>query len=111
VQTALAPLGYDLLVAENGTLALELARTESPDLLILDWVMPGQTGLEIVTELRKEGSEVPVILLTARGLSSDREIATAHGIENFVSKPFSPKTLVDLVQQKLAVLEGEPNAH
>ena len=90
----LRPEGYRLLSASNGNAALEIARAERPDLLLLDWNMPGRNGLEVCRVLRAEPDpelrDVPVVLLTAQVEAEDTAAGFAAGVTDYVTKPFKP---------------------
>ena len=89
--------GYDVLTAGNGEDALHLFRTESPDMVVLDVMLPGANGFEVCKELRKE-SDKPILMLTARGEEIDRVIGFEIGADDYVAKPFSPRELVGRVK-------------
>jgi CheY-like chemotaxis protein len=95
--------GYELVEARNGDEALELARKVHPQLIVLDMMMPGRTGLEVLLELRQEPefANTPVVMLTARTQEADRAAAEAAGADRFLSKPFSPLGLAALVEELL----------
>jgi len=103
--------GYSVLVADNGDEALRLWREASPrpDLLILDLMMPGRSGLDICAEIRDE-EDVPIIMLTARGEESDRLIGLTLGADDYVVKPFSPRELVLRVRNLLRRAAPRPAA-
>jgi CheY-like chemotaxis protein/phosphoribosyl 1,2-cyclic phosphodiesterase len=90
----LRPEGYRLLSATDGNAALEIARAERPDLLLLDWNMPGRNGLEVCRALRAESDpdfrDVPVVLLTAQVGAEDTAEGFAAGVTDYVIKPFKP---------------------
>ncbi len=86
--------GHEVLTAADGLLALEIARTAGPDLLVLDVMLPGATGFDILRSLRGEGSRVPVIMLTARDDLVDRVAGLELGADDYVMKPFEPRELV-----------------
>jgi len=98
--------GYEVLATEDGQAALALALSARPDLVILDVSMPELTGLDVCRRLKAEATlaATPVFLLTARGQESDAEAGHAAGADQFFTKPFSPKQLVEHVRQAL----GEP---
>ena len=106
VRDSLEDEDYDLVEARDGDEALVVARRTRPDLIILDMMMPGRTGLEVLLELRRHPDPVlartPVIMLTARTQSVDREAAAGAGANRFVAKPFSPLELVAVVEELLA---------
>ena len=98
--------GYETRVAADGPQALELAGDRRPDLVILDLMLPGIDGLEVMRRLRLldeagAGARVPIILLTARGEESDRIVGLRLGADDYVVKPFSPNELVARVDAVL----------
>ena len=88
--------GYRVRTAEGGTEALEAAAAERPDLLVLDLMLPGFSGYEVLQEIRRrpELAEVPVVVLTARRDEADRVKGLELGADDYVTKPFSPRELV-----------------
>src|ERR687892_1530277 len=86
VRAALTPEGYDIVEARDGEESVELARSVDPDLIVLDMMMPGRTGIEVLEELRSEErfAETPVIMLTARAQASDRAAAANAGATRFI---------------------------
>lgn len=84
--------GHQVLEAADGVTGLNLARTQHPDLLVLDLMLPGMDGLDVCRELRRS-STVPVIMLTALGEESDRVVGLEYGADDYVVKPFSPREL------------------
>ena len=83
--------GYETRVAGNGPRAIELAGAQRPDLVVLDLMLPGLDGLEVMRRLRELGRDhLAVILLTAKGEESDRVIGLRLGADDYVVKPFSP---------------------
>ncbi|HUH15236.1 MAG TPA: response regulator [Gaiellaceae bacterium] len=103
VRASLEEGDYEFLEAEDGEEAVELARREQPDLIVLDMMMPGKSGLEVLRELRTTPgvAETPVVMLTARAQALDREAAEQAGADHFVPKPFSPRELAELVASSL----------
>ncbi len=97
--------GYTVLASANGEEALELARSQAPDVCVLDVMLPGLDGLSLCRIIRKE-SEVPIILLTARGAEIDRVIGLESGADDYVVKPFS---LPELMARVRAALRRAPN--
>ena len=85
--------GYATLSAYDGRVALEVARREHPDLIVLDWMMPGLDGLEVCRQIRRD-SAVPIIMLTARVEESDMLIGLELGADDYITKPFSPREVV-----------------
>jgi two-component system response regulator ResD len=94
--------GYETLGAADGPEALRLAEERDPDLIVLDLMLPGIDGLEVMRRLHERpGAPVPVILLTARGEESDRLVGLRRGADDYVVKPFSPAELVARVDAVL----------
>ncbi|MDQ1910319.1 response regulator [Paenibacillus sp. GD4] len=94
--------GYRITEAEDGEQAKQYLESERFDLIILDYMMPERTGVEVCEWLRSEENanrEAPVILLTAKALDKDRERAKAAGVSQYIVKPFSPLQLLDIVEE------------
>ena len=92
--------GYDALSADNGEMGLRIARERSPDIVILDVMLPALDGFEICRLLRRESS-VPIIMLTARGGEMDRVVGLELGADDYVTKPFSMRELLARVRNTL----------
>lgn len=92
--------GHELLEASTGSLALELAREQHPDVIVLDLMLPGMTGYEVLETLKGEvqTSDIPVLVLTAKSLRADRERCHGLGATGFLTKPFLPSELCELVE-------------
>jgi len=92
---------YRILEAEDGSTALALARSEKPDLLVLDWMMPGLTGIEVAHSLRQDTqtATIPIIMLTAKGQDTDKAQGRAAGVNAYLVKPFSPLELLQKIQE------------
>jgi DNA-binding response OmpR family regulator len=99
--------GYRVLLAEDGERALELARAEGPDLLVLDVMLPKMNGLEVLQALRGEGRMMPIIILSARSGEMDKVTGLELGAEDYVAKPFS---LAELLARVRAALRRAPLA-
>ncbi len=80
--------GYEVLLARDGAAGLELARTGRPDLMILDVMLPRLSGHDVCREVRKSGSTLPIIMLTARGQEIDKVLGLKLGADDYVTKPF-----------------------
>jgi CheY-like chemotaxis protein len=92
-----------ILEVDDGTAALELARSELPELIFLDWSMPGSSGIEVCRALRDDPgtAQIKVVMLTARSESSDRQAGLDAGADDYITKPFSPLQLLDKVTEVL----------
>jgi two-component system, OmpR family, response regulator ResD len=101
--------GYRTRIAEDGARALELVADRRPDLVVLDLMLPGIDGLEVMRRLREQDRErIAMILLTAKGEESDRVIGLRLGADDYVVKPFSPAELVARVDAVLRRVETSP---
>ena len=98
--------GFRVISAADGPAALAIARRERPDLVVLDLMLPGMDGWEVCRALRLE-SDVPVIMLTARGEESDQVVGLELGADDYVTKPFSPRTLLARVRAILRRAQGK----
>ncbi len=104
VQAYLKPEGYEVFTATDGPSGLKAARAFKPDLVVLDVMLPGMDGLELLSRLRRE-SQVYVILLTARTEETDKIVGLSVGADDYVTKPFSPRELVARVKAALRRLQ------
>ncbi len=92
--------GHTVLTASNGNDGLQMAQESAPDLVVLDLMLPGKSGLEVCRELRKE-SDVPIVMLTARVEEEDRVAGFEFGADDYVTKPFSPRELAARIRAVL----------
>ncbi len=104
VSAYLKPEGYEVFTAADGNAGLKAARTFKPDLIILDLMLPGIDGIELLSRLRRE-SDVYVIMLTARTEETDKIVGLSVGADDYVTKPFSPRELVARVKAALRRLQ------
>jgi two-component system, OmpR family, alkaline phosphatase synthesis response regulator PhoP len=95
--------GYDVMTAVDGEEGLEIATKQKPDLIITDFQMPYMTGLELCKALSGNAATagIPVLMLTARGYALDPEDLALGNIQNVLSKPFSPRAIVEQIQNIL----------
>ena len=100
---------YTVLTAFSGPEALRRARTEGPDLILLDVMLPGMDGIDVCRTLR-QSSDVPIIMLTARVEETDRVLGLELGADDYVTKPFSPREVVARVRAVLRRSGGETAA-
>jgi len=94
---------FEIFEAPDGESALEVARREHPDLLFLDWTMPGMPGVEVCRRLRDDPATeaIRIVMLTARSQPGDQHIARAMGVDDYITKPFSPIALLEKVREVL----------
>ncbi|MGJ8605290.1 MAG: response regulator transcription factor [Marivita sp.] len=92
--------GWTVKTHSNGADAVEMIKERQPDVVILDVMLPGKSGYDILRELREDprGAELPVLMLTARGQTKDREIAERAGCNAFMTKPFSNADVLETVR-------------
>ena len=101
LSTSLELEGHDVAVATDGSQGLAQARSYAPDLIVLDLMLPGMDGFRVLKALRDEGSEVPVLILTARGEEADKVLGFRLGADDYVTKPFG---LLELLARVTALL-------
>lgn len=105
VELELTYEGYQVKVAHDGLSGLMAARSQPPHLIILDWMMPGLSGVEVCRRLRQTGVQVPIILLTAKDDVGDRVEGLDAGADDYVVKPFSIEELLARVRAHLRRVE------
>lgn len=95
--------GFEVYLAADGPTALELAGEKRPDLILLDWMMPGMDGLEVLAKLKSEETtaHIPVFMLTAKGMLSEVGKAFGAGVDDYITKPFDPIRLGKVIRKKL----------
>ena len=98
--------GFEVYLAEDGREGLELARQMRPDVILLDWMMPEMSGLEVLSELKKdeETKNIPVFMLTAKAMMNDIKQALCEGADDYITKPFNPAELGQTIRTKLGNL-------
>lgn len=104
VTAYLKPEGYEVYTAADGNAGLKAARAYKPDILVLDVMLPGMDGIELLSRLRRE-SDVYVIMLTARTEETDKIVGLSVGADDYMTKPFSPRELVARVKAALRRLK------
>ena len=100
--------GYEGIGAEDGLLGLSMARSEKPDLILLDIMLPGKNGYDICKELRAEGSKTPIIMLTAKNEEIDKVLGLEFGADDYISKPFGIRELIARIKAVLRRYESTP---
>jgi two-component system phosphate regulon response regulator PhoB len=101
--------GFSVSLVENGDNALRMVEASCPDLIVLDWMIPGLSGIEVCRRLRRrpETRAIPIIMLTARGEESDRVEGLESGADDYVVKPFSPNEFLARIRALLRRADGE----
>lgn len=95
--------GFEVHLAEDGRTGLDLARQINPDLILLDWMLPEMTGLEVLSELKqdKKTQGIPVFMLTAKAMGDDLLQALREGADDYITKPFNATELGQTIKSKL----------
>jgi DNA-binding response OmpR family regulator len=98
--------GFDVYTASNGSAGLEIAREIIPDLILLDWMMPEMDGLTVLSQLKldERTSNIPVFMLTAKGMMNEVGRALYEGADDYITKPFDPKELGQTLKKKLKTI-------
>lgn len=104
VSAYLEPEGYEVMIKQDGIEGLKAARAIKPDLVVLDIMLPGMDGIDLLTTLRRE-SDVYVIMLTAKTEETDKIIGLSVGADDYLTKPFSPRELVARIKAALRRLQ------
>jgi two-component system phosphate regulon response regulator PhoB len=104
--------GFDIVEAENAEDALKLLDRGAPELMIIDWMLPGMDGIDLAKQIRSDDifSKLPIIMLTARGEEIDKLRSFEAGVDDYVTKPFSPKELTARIKALLR-RTGQPENH
>ena len=110
LQRFLTEQGFRVSTAENAATARAALADMAFDLLVLDVMMPGETGLELTAALRAEGREVPILMLTARGAPDDRIAGLEQGVDDYLAKPFDPRELALRIRTILRRATPAPTA-
>ena len=110
LQRFLTEQGFRVSAAENAATARAALADMAFDLLVLDVMMPGETGLELTAALRAEGQEVPILMLTARGAPDDRIAGLEQGVDDYLAKPFDPRELALRIRTILRRATPAPTA-
>jgi DNA-binding response OmpR family regulator len=111
IEAELSLEGYQVTLATNGMDGVSMAREVQPDLLILDWMMPGLSGIDVCMRLRETGMQAPIILLTAKDEIPDRVTGLNAGADDYVTKPFSIEELLARVKAHLRRLHPAAPKH
>ncbi len=103
VDMSLAAAGFEVFQAESGEEGFSLLNEHVPDLILLDWMLPGMSGIDFARRIKKDPlcSEIPIIMLTARGEEEDKVRGLDSGADDFITKPFSPRELVSRIKAVL----------
>jgi len=94
---------FSVISIREGSQAFETIKREKPDLIILDWMMPDISGLDVLRQIKEDPDvrEIPVFMLTAKGQEDDELAGKRYGAERYITKPFSPRELLELVIKRI----------
>ncbi len=98
--------GYDGIASEDGIMGITMVHREKPDLILLDIMLPGKTGYEICKELRDEGNNTPIIMITAKTEETDKVKGLEYGADDYISKPFGIRELMARIKAVLRRYEA-----
>jgi DNA-binding response OmpR family regulator len=103
IEDKLKKAKIDVITLKESKNAIEVVRKEKPDLIILDWMMPELSGIDICRQLKAdpELSGIHIFMLTAKGQDADEHLGLQSGVERYITKPFSPKSLLEMVQETI----------
>ena len=99
IEARLRYAGYDVLIARDGATGLEMARTQQPDVIILDLMLPKLNGYEVCTMLKQDTryQKIPIMLCTAKGMERDKQLGLECGADAYMRKPFKPQEFLEQV--------------
>lgn len=100
--------GYDCIAAEDGIMGITMVHREKPDLILLDIMLPGKNGFEICNELREEGNNTPIIMMTAKTEEADKVMGLDCGADDYISKPFGIREMMARIKAVLRRYEINP---
>jgi DNA-binding response OmpR family regulator len=101
IEDKLRKANIEVVALRESRNALDVIRKERPELIILDWMMPEVSGIELCRMLKKDPEllDIPIFMLTAKGQDADEQLGLRCGVSRYITKPFSPKVLLDMVQE------------
>lgn len=103
IEDKLTKAGIKVITLRESKNAMDVVRKERPDLVILDWMMPEISGIEICKTLKADSElkDIPIFMLTAKGQDADEQLGLQCGVSRYITKPFSPKALLEMVNESL----------
>ncbi len=108
IANKISNVGYIIFLAENGREAVDIARKEKPDIIIMDIMMPVLNGIDAIKILKQDQdlANIPILVLTAMAFGDDGEdLVAIVGVDNIITKPFSPKELLDVIKMRIGETE------
>ncbi|MEJ8547271.1 winged helix-turn-helix domain-containing protein [Brevibacillus borstelensis] len=110
LQFNLEKAGFQVITACDGKQALEMARSEQPDFIVLDWMLPKLEGMEVCKTLRQERNNTPILMLTAKDDELDKILGLELGADDYLTKPFSPREVIARVKAILRRTQTSPES-
>jgi DNA-binding response OmpR family regulator len=103
IEDKLKKAKINAVTLRESTHALEVIKRERPNLVILDWMMPELSGLELCKMIKNDPDtkDIPIFMLTARGQDSEEKLGLQCGVTRYITKPFSPKSLLEMIQETI----------
>jgi two-component system phosphate regulon response regulator PhoB len=103
VEDKLRKAGYEVISKRTSDGIVEFIKNNDPDLVIIDWMLPGASGLDVCKDLTNDPktSSIPVFMLTAKGQESDEKLGIKCGAKQYITKPFSPRALLKLIEDTI----------
>lgn len=103
IEDKLKRAGIQVITLRESINALPIIKRERPDLIILDWMMPGLSGIDLCKMIKSDGEvrDIPIFMLTAKGQDADKQMGLKSGAIQYITKPFSPKSLLEMVKRML----------
>lgn len=107
IEDKLKNAGIDVVTLRSSVNAVEVIRKEKPGLVILDWMMPELSGIEVCRTLKHDAQTagIPIFMLTAKGQDADEQLGLRCGVARYITKPFSPKALLEMVREEIGIDE------
>ncbi|TAL25414.1 MAG: response regulator [Nitrospirae bacterium] len=103
IEDKLKKAGFKVVTLRESINAVPIIRNEKPDLIILDWMMPELSGIDLCKMLKADAelAEIPIFMLTAKGQEADEQLGLKHGVTRYITKPFSPKSLLEMIEEAI----------
>lgn len=103
IEDKLKKAGIKVITLRESINAVSVVKNEKPDLIILDWMMPELSGIDLCKMLKSEPdiAEIPIFMLTAKGQEADEQLGLKCGVTRYITKPFSPKSLLEMIEETI----------
>lgn len=103
IEDKLKKAGIKVITLRESINAVSIVKNEKPDLIILDWMMPELSGIDLCKMLKSEPdiAKIPIFMLTAKGQEADEQLGLKCGVTRYITKPFSPKSLLEMIEETI----------